>query len=83
MARGDLLVVVPWVLFAASVATIGVLVARRRSTTEPGAGRLAGRQQPGAGGCGRPGTGCGRPGTGCGQPGTGDESRPGPASERD
>ena len=48
MTSADLLVVVPWLLFAASVAAIGVLVARRRSAAEPGAGRLAARQRPAA-----------------------------------
>jgi hypothetical protein len=38
---GDLLVVVPWLLFAASMATIGVLVVRRRSPGERGGGRPA------------------------------------------
>ncbi len=32
MTGGVLLVVVPWVLFAASMATIGVLVMRRKAT---------------------------------------------------
>lgn len=41
MTGGDLLVVVPWLLFAASMATIGVLVARRRSPGERGGGRPA------------------------------------------
>ena len=48
MTGADLLVVVPWLLFAASVAAIGVLVARRRPAAGPRAGRLAGRQQQAA-----------------------------------
>lgn len=45
MTGGDLLVVVPWLLFAASMATIGVLVARRRSPGERGGGPPAARPQ--------------------------------------
>ena len=47
MTGGDLLVVVPWLLFAASMATIGVLVARRRCPAERGSGRPAGPQERG------------------------------------
>jgi hypothetical protein len=43
VTSGVLLMVVPWVLFAVSVATIGVLVMRRRATDRQ---RLA--QQPNA-----------------------------------
>jgi hypothetical protein len=39
--------VVPWVLFAGAVATIGVLVARRKPNWQRGGGQRGGRQPGG------------------------------------
>lgn len=75
MTGGVLLMVVPWVLFAGAVATIGVLVARRKPNRRRGGGPGGGGQRGGHRESSHRRTGADdRPSPG---------SHPSPASERD